>query len=92
MSSRSTSETRPTSPRATLAVRRVARDEPTVDPDTRRVSLPVDTGIAQLTAIARALEDAGIAVDDISLRRPTLDEVFLGLTGEPVNINERKSA
>ena len=29
----------------------------------------------------RALDDAGVAVEDISLRRPTLDEVFLALTG-----------
>jgi ABC-2 type transport system ATP-binding protein len=29
----------------------------------------------------RALADAGVALDDISLRRPTLDDVFLSLTG-----------
>ena len=37
--------------------------------------------MAALTAVVRALDDAGIAVDDIGLRRPTLDEVFLHLTG-----------
>jgi ABC-2 type transport system ATP-binding protein len=77
---------------AARAVRRVARDVPTVDPGTRRVSLPVDAGVGQLTQVARVLDDAGIAVDDISLRRPTLDEVFLALTGESIAITERRSA
>jgi ABC-2 type transport system ATP-binding protein len=77
---------------AVHAVRRVARDEPSVDPGTRRISLPLDAGIEQLTSVALALENAGIAVDDLSLRRPTLDEVFLGLTGETIDIPERRSA
>jgi ABC-2 type transport system ATP-binding protein len=63
------------------AVGRLAAAEPEVDPDTRRVSAPVADRVAALTAAARALEAAGIAVEDIALRRPTLDEVFLHLTG-----------
>ena len=55
--------------------------EPDVDPDTRRVSVPVRDRVAALTSSARALAEAGIAVEDIALRRPTLDEVFLHLTG-----------
>ena len=31
--------------------------------------------------VVRSLGDAGIALDDIALRRPTLDDVFLSLTG-----------
>jgi hypothetical protein len=34
-----------------------------------------------LGQVVRRLDDAGIAVDDLSLRRPSLDEVFLGVTG-----------
>jgi ABC-2 type transport system ATP-binding protein len=63
------------------AVGRLAGTEPEVDPDTRRVSAPVADRVAALTAAARALDAAGIAVEDIALRRPTLDEVFLHLTG-----------
>jgi len=63
------------------AVGRAAGTEPEVDPDTRRVSAPVADRVAALTAAARALDAAGIAVEDIALRRPTLDEVFLHLTG-----------
>ncbi|WP_170318777.1 ATP-binding cassette domain-containing protein [Allorhizocola rhizosphaerae] len=55
--------------------------ESEVDVDNRRVSVPVKDRLATLTQVARALEDAGIAVEDIGLRRPTLDEVFLELTG-----------
>jgi oleandomycin transport system ATP-binding protein len=44
----------------------------------------VSVTIADRTALSRAvreLDDAGIAIDDLSLRRPSLDEVFLALTG-----------
>ncbi len=34
--------------------------------------------------LQRALEDAGIVAEDVALRRPTLDEVFLRLTGQPI--------
>jgi ABC-2 type transport system ATP-binding protein len=52
-----------------------------VDRDTRRVSAPVRDRAAALTEVVRALDDAGVAAEDIALRRPTLDEVFLRLTG-----------
>jgi ABC-2 type transport system ATP-binding protein len=55
--------------------------ESEVDADNRRVSVPAKDRLTALTHTARALEDAGIAVEDIGLRRPTLDEVFLELTG-----------
>jgi ABC-2 type transport system ATP-binding protein len=38
--------------------------------------------MAALTSVVRELDDAGITVDDIALRRPTLDEVFLHLTSK----------
>ena len=60
------------------------------DPDTRRVSVPVRDRVAALTEAAWALRDAGVAVEDLVLRRPTLDEVFLHLTGHPtVTADER---
>jgi ABC-2 type transport system ATP-binding protein len=45
------------------------------------VRLPVTEGADELVAAVKALGDAGIAIDDIALRRPTLDDVFLTLTG-----------
>jgi ABC-2 type transport system ATP-binding protein len=69
-------------PAAATALRRLTSDEPAVDAATRRVSLSVDDGTKQLAAAVRALEEQGVAVDDIALRRPTLDEIFLALTGQ----------
>ncbi|RKN04697.1 ATP-binding cassette domain-containing protein [Streptomyces radicis] len=55
--------------------------EPKVEPDLNRVSAPAVERVAILTSAVRALDEAGIAVEDIALRRPSLDEVFLRLTG-----------
>ncbi|MEU9863504.1 ATP-binding cassette domain-containing protein [Streptomyces sp. NPDC047971] len=56
--------------------------EVTVDADRRRISAPVTDRMAALAETVRALEAAGIEAEDIALRRPTLDEVFLHLTGD----------
>jgi ABC-2 type transport system ATP-binding protein len=63
----------------------VAAEEPRVDEDTQRVSASVDGGADQLATVVRLLDEQGLAVDDIGLRRPTLDEVFLALTGQPLD-------
>jgi ABC-2 type transport system ATP-binding protein len=55
--------------------------EPATDPATRRCSLAAPGGSKLLPVVVRALDDAGVPVEDIALRRPTLDEVFLALTG-----------
>ncbi|MEV6053361.1 ATP-binding cassette domain-containing protein [Streptomyces sp. NPDC052107] len=52
-----------------------------VDADRRLLSVPVTDRMAALSEVVRGLEGAGIEVEDIALRRPTLDEVFLHLTG-----------
>ncbi len=63
----------------------VVAAEPTrTDTDTKRVSAPVDGGAASLAIVVRMLDERGITVDDIGLRRPTLDEVFLTLTGQSI--------
>jgi ABC-2 type transport system ATP-binding protein len=54
---------------------------PAVDHHTRRLTAPTTGGAQQLVTIIRSLDEAGIAIDDIGLRRPTLDDVFLSLTG-----------
>ncbi|WP_030490045.1 daunorubicin resistance protein DrrA family ABC transporter ATP-binding protein [Micromonospora chokoriensis] len=55
--------------------------EPELDPEVRRLSVAVVDRVAGLVDVVRALDDAGIAVEDIGLRRATLDEAFLHLTG-----------
>ncbi|WP_432051484.1 ATP-binding cassette domain-containing protein [Streptomyces xiamenensis] len=52
-----------------------------VDPDRRLVSRPAPDRMTALTATVTALAAAGVEAQDIALRRPTLDEVFLTLTG-----------
>ncbi|MFC8363704.1 ATP-binding cassette domain-containing protein [Streptomyces griseorubiginosus] len=53
-----------------------------VDTDRRLLSAPVTDRMAALSGVVRALEAAGIEAEDVVLRRPTLDEVFLHLTGD----------
>ena len=70
-------------PAATAALRRAVGAEPISELGARRVSVDVTDGPAALGRALRELEDAGVVVDDVALRRPTLDEVFLRLTGSP---------
>jgi ABC-2 type transport system ATP-binding protein len=63
----------------------LGRGEPQVDATTRRVRIPVTAGAAELMAGMRRLDSLGVEVDDIAVRLPTLDEVFLGLTGQPID-------
>ena len=62
--------------------------DPRVDVPTRRAYVPVDNGSARLMEALRVLDQEGIAVEDVSLRRPTLDEVFLTLTGKPAQTTD----
>ena len=55
----------------------------TVDEHTRKLTVPAHSGAQGLVQVVRDLDEAAIAIDDISLRRSTLDEVFLALTGHP---------
>ncbi|MBB2915337.1 ABC-2 type transport system ATP-binding protein [Streptosporangium becharense] len=68
-------------PEAARRTARVAGAEPEIDPDGRRISVPVNDRITALTEIVQAMAAAGVTVEDVTLRRPTLDEVFLHLTG-----------
>ncbi|MFJ8182907.1 ATP-binding cassette domain-containing protein [Streptomyces sp. NPDC096105] len=66
----------------------VPRDTVTVDADRRLLSAPVTDRMAVLTGVVRALEEAGVEAEDVALRRPTLDEVFLQLTGRDERVKE----
>ncbi|MFD9423926.1 MULTISPECIES: ATP-binding cassette domain-containing protein [unclassified Streptomyces] len=69
-------------PAVVRAVDRVAGGGLVVTDDTvHRVHAQVSDRVAALTEVARTLRDEGIAVEDIGLRRPSLDDVFLRLTG-----------
>ena len=68
---------------ATRAAERVGTSSPTVDEDSGRVVVPVgaDASSQALTDIVRALDAEHVRIVDLHLRRPTLDDVFLALTG-----------
>ncbi len=62
--------------------------EAKIDAARAHVALPVTNGADELVAAVQALGSAGIALDDIALRRPTLDDVFLTLTGHTTEDGE----
>jgi hypothetical protein len=57
---------------------------PQVDGLTGEVSVPVANGVAILPEAVRRLDAAGLVLSDLALRRPTLDDVFLTMTGRAV--------
>jgi ABC-2 type transport system ATP-binding protein len=59
----------------------IAGAQPRSDPGARLVSIPAGEGTGLLLDVGRRLQEAGIALDDFGIRRPTLEEVFLSLTG-----------
>jgi ABC-2 type transport system ATP-binding protein len=65
---------------ASSALERLVGGRVQTEPATCRITVAVDDEEDRLTLAVRSLADARIAVDDVSLRRPTLDEVFLALT------------
>lgn len=52
-----------------------------VDADRRQASVTVEGGWRPLAAVVRDLDNAGVELDDLGIKRPTLDDVFLALTG-----------
>jgi ABC-2 type transport system ATP-binding protein len=66
---------------ARQVLERVAVGEVQLDEHTRRLTAPVRGGASVLTDALRQLDAAEVAVLDVGLRRPTLDDVFLTLTG-----------
>ena len=60
-----------------------------LDRHRRSLTMPVSGGVEVLRAALDRLADAGTEVDDAGLRRPTLDDVFLTLTGRPADEADR---
>ncbi len=62
---------------------RAAVGEVVVDGQGTGLTAPVEGGPDTLMRVLRELDEAGVALLDVGLRRPTLDDVFLALTGQP---------
>jgi len=73
----------------------VAVGEVEVEPHTRRLTAPVEGGAAVLVRLLAQLEERGVHLSDAGTRRPTMDDVFLTLTGkrtdEPTGTSDEKS-
>jgi ABC-2 type transport system ATP-binding protein len=70
-------------PDAVAALQPLVAGPVQVAEDGRRLHAPVDQAPGLATAIVRALDVAGIRVDNIEVRQPSLDDVFFALTGKP---------
>ncbi|CAM5424966.1 ATP-binding cassette domain-containing protein [Streptomyces abikoensis] len=68
-------------PLADGVLRGFGKGTSSVEKHTRKVTVPVSGGAKLLAEVIRELDGRGIDIDDIALRRPTLDDVFISLTG-----------
>ncbi|WP_433326818.1 ATP-binding cassette domain-containing protein [Spirillospora sp. CA-294931] len=75
-------------PSLARALGSIGSGPPRVDAGTNRVSVPVAGGRSAIASATQALGGLDAEVDDIGFRRPTLDEVFLTLTGAPARTPE----
>jgi len=73
-------------PRAIELLVRATEGEHSVDDHVRRITVPARGGARSLVQVVRDLDEARIGIDDIALRRPTLDDVFLSLTGHAAEL------
>jgi ABC-type branched-subunit amino acid transport system ATPase component len=68
--------------RAAALLAELAQAEPHLDHDQQRVGVPTTGGTSLLLAAGRRFEEEQISLDDLGIRRPSLDDVSLALTGK----------
>jgi ABC-2 type transport system ATP-binding protein len=76
---------------AAEVLRGFGKGEPKIQDHTRQITVPVTGGAKLLAEVIRELDARGIEIDDIGLRRPTLDDVFISLTGHAAELKEEES-
>jgi ABC-2 type transport system ATP-binding protein len=72
--------------RAVAALTADSDGDHAIDDHVRKIIVPARGGARRLAQVVRDLDEANIAIDDIALRRPTLDDVFLTLTGHAAEV------
>ncbi|MEV0006678.1 ATP-binding cassette domain-containing protein [Streptomyces sp. NPDC051840] len=72
--------------RSVLAV--YGKGDISVEQHTRKLTVPVTGGAKLLAEVIRDLDTQGVEIDDIGLRRPTLDDVFISLTGHAAELEK----
>ena len=78
--------------RAAIAISEFGSAEAITEDLTKTILLPVAGGSTAIVNIVRKLDENNIAIADIALRRPTLDDVFLSLTGHATEDNQESAA
>ncbi|MFJ7177155.1 ATP-binding cassette domain-containing protein [Streptomyces massasporeus] len=76
---------------ATEVLAGFGKGETTVEEHMRKLTAPVTGGAKLLAEVIRELDTRGIEIDDIGLRRPTLDDVFLSLTGHVAETKDQEN-
>jgi ABC-2 type transport system ATP-binding protein len=79
-------------PVAQTILQKFAVDEVQVDQQSRQLTAGVAGGAEDLRQVLQLLNDSSIRVDDVGLHRPTLDDVFLSLTGHSTEEEEEAAA
>ena len=77
-------------PAASGALARFASGPVHLSQDGRRLRAPVRSGGGLASTVVRALDAAGITVDDVEVRQPSLDDVFFALTGRPAELADQR--
>ena len=75
-------------PKTLEIVSRVSGNQATLDEGLRRISAPVSTGSMALMEVLRSMDSEGIHALDVGLKRPSLDDVFMSLTGHTAEVEE----
>ena len=78
--------------KALEVAQKISKNKPQFDEDSLVVSMTVKHGSKVLPQLVRSLDDAGVAPEALSLHRPSLDDVFLALTGNKTEAVEVKPA
>jgi ABC-2 type transport system ATP-binding protein len=73
-------------------LRRLCRGEPVVDEHSRRVTIPSSGGAILLAEVVRALDTEDVEILDLGVHRPTLDDVFITLTGHAAEEPKEQAA
>jgi daunorubicin resistance ABC transporter ATP-binding subunit len=64
----------------------------TTSPERRTLSVPAPRGAVDLSSVSSAVVSAGVAIDEVALRRPTLDDAFMALTGASAHVSDQQEA
>jgi ABC-2 type transport system ATP-binding protein len=75
-------------PKTLEIVSRISGNQAILDEGLRRISAPVSTGSMALMEVLRSMDSEGIHALDVGLKRPSLDDVFMSLTGHAAEVEE----